>query len=169
MSERFSRILVPTDFGVASDAALTCAKDLATKFQARLLLLHVVEDPSATGTWTPEVYVAASAELRETLFRDARERLERALTDQERDRFKASIDVQAGTAADAIGAFAREKGVDLIVMGTHGRRGLAHMFLGSVAERVVRSAPCPVLTIRGDRQAHPAAEAARAGSEARKA
>ena len=152
MSERFSRILVPMDFGAASDAALTQAKELAAAFNARLFLLHIVEDPSATGAWAPEVYVAASAELRETLLRDARQRLESVLTAAERERFKASLDVRVGTAADGIGAFAREKTIDLIVMGTHGRRGLAHMFLGSVAERVVRTAPCPVLTTRGDRR-----------------
>jgi universal stress protein A len=152
MSERFRRILVPMDFGAASDAALSCAKELAATFNSRLFLLHLVEDPVATGAGTPEVFVAASAELRETLLRDGQERLELALTAAERERFKATIDVRVGAAADGIGAFAREKSIDLIVMGTHGRRGLAHMFLGSVAERVVRTAPCPVLTTRGDRR-----------------
>jgi universal stress protein A len=160
MSERFSRILVPLDFSATSDAALTYAKELAATFHARLFLLHIVEDPSAAGAWTPEVYVAASAELRETLLHDAQERLESALTAAERERFKASLDVWVGTAADGIGAFARKKTIDLIVMGTHGRRGLAHMFLGSVAERVVRTAPCPVLTIRGDRRTDVSAETA---------
>ena len=148
MSGRFTRILVPTDFGAASDAALACARDLAIRFDARLYLLHVVEDPLAAGTWTPEVYVGASAELHETLLRDAQERLARALTAEEGERFRAVTEVRAGGAADTIGEFARANGIDLIVMGTHGRRGLAHMFLGSVAERVVRTAPCPVLTIR---------------------
>jgi len=152
MARRFTRILVPTDFGTASESAVACAKDLAAKFNARLLLLHIVEDPTATGVWMPEVYIAASAELRDTLLRDARQKLESALTAEERARFIASTEVRTGTAAEAIGAFAREKGIDLIVMGTHGRRGLAHMFLGSVAERVVRTAPCPVLTVRGDRR-----------------
>jgi nucleotide-binding universal stress UspA family protein len=150
MTGRFTRILVPTDFGTASEAALACARELATRFEARLSLLHVVEDPMVAGVWTPEVYVGASAELRDTLLRDARQRLDQSLTAEERDRFRATIDVRIGTAADAIGEFARENAFDLIVMGTHGRRGLAHMFLGSVAERLVRTAPCPVLTIRGD-------------------
>ena len=158
MSERFSRILVPLDFGAASDAALTYAKELAATFHARLFLLHIVEDPSATGAWTPEIFVAASAELCKTLLSDARQRLESALTAAERERFSASLDVWVGAAADGIGAFAREKAIDLIVMGTHGRRGLAHMFLGSVAERVVRTAPCPVLTVRGDRRKDVSAE-----------
>jgi nucleotide-binding universal stress UspA family protein len=151
MSGRFTRILVPTDFGAASDAALACGRDLAIRFDARLYLLHVVEDPLAAGTWTPEVYVGASAQLHETLLRDAQERLAQALTAEERERFKVVTEVRVGGAADTIGEFARANAIDLIVMGTHGRRGLAHMFLGSVAERVVRTAPCPVLTIREDR------------------
>lgn len=153
MTGRFTRILVPTDFGAASEAALACARDLARKFDARLFLLHVVEDPMAQGVWTPEVYVAASAELRETLLRDATDRLSQVLTPADRDLFRATMDVRIGAAAETIGEFAREQQIDLIVMGTHGRRGWAHMFLGSVAERMVRTAPCPVLTLRGDRAA----------------
>jgi universal stress protein A len=148
MSGHFNRILVPTDFGAASDAALECAKEIARRFNGRLYLLHVVEDPTATGVWTPEIYVGASAELRETLLRDAKLRLDKALTEAEREEFKATIEIRVGAAAQAIGEFARETGIELIVMGTHGRRGLAHMFLGSVAERMVRTAPCPVLTVR---------------------
>jgi nucleotide-binding universal stress UspA family protein len=162
MSARFTRILVPMDFGTASDAALTCAKELAGRFDARLFLLHIVEDPTATGGWTPEVYVAASAELRKSLLRDAKQRLESALSAEERERVTASIEARVGTAADGIGEFAREKHIDLIVMGTHARRGLAHIFLGSVAERLVRTGPCPVLTIRGDRSTQVSSEAVQA-------
>ncbi len=151
MPGRFTRILVPTDFEAASEAALGCARDLARKFDARLFLLHVVEDPVAQGVWTPEVYVAASAELRGRLLREATERLSRILTPTDREQFQATIEVRIGAAADTIAEFAREQQIDLIVMGTHGRRGLAHMFLGSVAERMVRQAPCPVLTVRGER------------------
>lgn len=61
MAVRFTRILVPLDSGTASDAALVCAKELAAKFGSRLFLLHIVEDPIATGAWTPDVYIAASA------------------------------------------------------------------------------------------------------------
>lgn len=129
MTGRFTRILVPTDFGAASEAALTCAKELAARFEARLYLLHVVDDPMATGVWTPEAYVATSAELRDTLLRDAKQRLDGALTAEERERFTATTEVRVGAPADTIGAFARETTIDLIVMGTHGRRGLSHMFL----------------------------------------
>ena len=151
MSGHFTRILVPTDFGAASEAALECAKELARRFEGRLYLLHVVEDPMAQGVWTPEVYVGASAELRETLLRDAKQRADQALTAAEREELEATIEIRVGAAADTIGECAREMGIELIVMGTHGRRGLAHMFLGSVAERMVRTAPCPVLTVREHR------------------
>lgn len=159
MAGRFSRILVPTDFGLASDAALECAKELAHKFDARLVVLHVVEDPMATGVWTPDVYIAASAELRDRLLHDAKARLETTFTEDERRQFQAVTEVRIGGAGEAIGEFAREATIDLIVMGTHGRRGLSHMFLGSVAERMVRTAPCPVLTIRADGRRPAAIEA----------
>ena len=159
MAGRFIRILVPSDFGTASDAALSCGKELASRFDARLFLLHIVEDPTATGVWAPDVYIAASAELRDTLFRDATGKLESALSPAERERFNPSIEVRLGRAAEGIGEFARERSIDLIVMGTHGRQSLAHLFLGSVAERVVRTAPCPVLTIRADRRTAMAVEA----------
>lgn len=152
MAGRFSRILVPTDFGAASDAALECATELARRFGSDLYLLHVVEDPMAIGVWTPDVYVAASAELRDRLLRDAQQRLDSALSENERKQFNACLEVRVGGAGETIGEFAREKTIELIVMGTHGRRGLSHMFLGSVAERMVRTAPCPVLTIRADRR-----------------
>jgi universal stress protein A len=152
MAGRFSCILVPTDFGAASEAAVECAKELARRFESRLFVLHVVEDPMASGVWTPDVYIAASAELRDRLLHDAKNRLESLLTEAERKEFNAVTEVRIGGAGDTIGEFAREKTIDLIVMGTHGRRGLSHMFLGSVAERMVRTAPCPVLTLRADRR-----------------
>ena len=162
MAGRFTRILVPTDFGPASEAALACAKELAARFDARLYLLHVVEDPMATGAWAPDVYILASVELRDRLLRDATQRLDEALTAEDFERFTAKTEVRVGAPARTIGAFAREKTIDLIVMGTHGRRGLSHMFLGSVAEQLVRTAPCPVLTVRADRWNQLASEAAQA-------
>lgn len=146
MAGRFTHILVPTDFSPASEAALACAKELAHTFEARVSLLHVITDPAATGMWTPEVYVPASEEARDRLIQQARQRLEEALTADERVKFNVAIEARVGSAAEGIQQFAREQHVDLIVMGTHGRRGLSHMLLGSVAERVVRTAPCPVLT-----------------------
>ena len=148
MAGRITHILVPTDFAPASDAALACARNLAEKYGARLSMLHVVTNPEATGVWTPEVYVPATLEARERIAREARDRVESALTAEERTRIDVTIQIRIGSVADDILEFAREHSVDLIVMGTHGRRGLSHLLLGSVAEQVLRSAPCPVLTTR---------------------
>ena len=149
---RITHILVPADFSPASDAALAWARDLAQQYGAHVSLLHVVTDPRAVGMWTPEVYVPANAETQERLLREARERLERALPADERSRFAVTIDARLGDVAENILEAAREQKVDLIVMGTHGRHGLAHLILGSVAERVLRDATCPVLTTHAEAQ-----------------
>ena len=146
MNGRITHILVPTDFSPGSDAALVWARDLAQQCAARLSLLHVVTDPRAMGFLTPEVYVPPAPETQQRLLREARERLERALPADERSRFAVTIDARIGDVAENILDTAREQHVDLIVMGTHGRHGLAHLLLGSVAERVLRDATCPVLT-----------------------
>ena len=158
MAARFTHILVPTDFQPASDAALRCARDIADRFGARLSLLHVVTDPKAAGFWTPEVYVPAGAETQERFLREARERLENALTPDDRVRFGAAIEARIGAVTEHIQDFAREQHVDLIVMGTHGRRGLSHLLLGSVAEGVLRTAACPVLTTHAEAGAEVASE-----------
>ena len=147
MAERFAHILVPVDFNPASDAALRCARDIAERFGARLTLFHVVSDPSATGYLTPEMYVPPSLDTQEMLVRNGREGLERLAATLE-GRVPMTLDVRIGDVANEIRDFVRTAQVDLIVMGTHGRRGLAHLFLGSVAEQMLRTAPCPVLTMR---------------------
>jgi nucleotide-binding universal stress UspA family protein len=146
MKGRITHILVPTDFSGGAEAALSWARDLALQYEAHLSLLHVVTDPRAVGVWTPEVYVPPIAETQERLLREARERLELALPAEERNRFGLRVEARLGDVAENILAAAREQHVDLIVMGTHGRHGLAHLLLGSVAERVLRDATCPVLT-----------------------
>jgi nucleotide-binding universal stress UspA family protein len=156
MAGTISHILVPTDFSPPSDAALTRAKDLAQKYGAQVSLLHVVTDPRAIGVWTPEVYVPADAATQERLLREAKERLESQLTEDERSRFAVTIEARVGDVAEHILEIAREQKVDLIVMGTHGRHGLAHLLLGSVAERVLRNGPCPVLTTHADAEAQAA-------------
>jgi nucleotide-binding universal stress UspA family protein len=127
----FNRILVPTDFSPASDAALDYARILAAKFGASLQLLHVIDDPSAS-----------------TFLAQARERLARTISATDRARLHATSEAFVGTPAPAIVDYATATGTGLIVMGTHGRTGLAHLLMGSVAEQVVRTAPCPVLTVR---------------------
>jgi universal stress protein A len=149
--------VIRATFSPASEAALSCAKELAEQFDARLSLLHVITNPAAQGVWMPEVYVPASVETQETFLREARVRLTALITDEERARFRVKFEARVGAAAEVIQDFTREQDVSLIVMGTHGRTGLMHMLLGSVAERTVRTAPCPVLTTHAD--SDPASEA----------
>jgi nucleotide-binding universal stress UspA family protein len=88
------------------------------------------------------------ASLQETWTRDARTRLENALQPDERDRYRAQIATLSGHPVVEILRYAEANAIDLIVLGTHGRGPLSHVVMGSVAERVVRKAPCPVLTVR---------------------
>jgi len=132
-------VLVAVDFGEASEAALTYGRNFARQFDARLHAIHVLEnrflrpmlnDPQAVenATW--------------------RQLLDR-LTDVDRDELNAVAVVRTSDdPAEEIVRYAAEQDIDLVVLGTHGRRGVAHLLAGSVAERVVRTAGCPVLTVR---------------------
>lgn len=144
----FTRILVPTDFSPPSDAALEYARLLAAKFGASLHLLHVVDDPTASSAFVADSYAPAGPDLQETFLSDARQRLASLLSHAERDSCDTTTAAAIGVPAATIVDVAAASGVSLIVMGTHGRTGLAHLLMGSVAEQVVRTAPCPVLTVR---------------------
>jgi nucleotide-binding universal stress UspA family protein len=148
MSRTIARILVPTDFSVQSEAALAYARAIAERFGASIHLLHVLEDPYATSAYATEVYGYRPTGLKETWQKNAEEKLGSALSQADRTRFGATTAVIFGRPAAAIVEHAGQHGVDLVVMGTHGREGVTHLLLGSVAERVVRTAPCPVLTVR---------------------
>ena len=143
-----SRLVVPTDFSTTSDAALAYAKMLAEQFGASLHLVHAFEDPFTTAAFAAEVYTPLPLSLRENLLREVQRRLAERLPVEQRARFNGTVEAVTGTPAKTIVEYARSSGADLIVMGTHGRGGMAHLLLGSVAERVVRTALCPVLTIR---------------------
>jgi nucleotide-binding universal stress UspA family protein len=147
MTRNFTRILVPTDFGAASNAALALAKKVAAMSGASLHLLHVLEDPFTPAAFAAEVYAPRPAELRERL-EGARTLLNTQLTPEEQASFRSTQLVVFGSPARTIVEHAMASGIDLILMGTHGRGGVEHMLMGSVAERVVRLAPCPVLTVR---------------------
>jgi nucleotide-binding universal stress UspA family protein len=142
-----TRILVPVDFSEQSGRALDCAKTLADKFSASLHLLTVVPDPFTLPN-PSEWYVPAPGGYVEGLRRDAEAHLNGLLKPDEHKRFDAHEAVLFGDASDKILEYVGIERIDLIVMGTHGRGGVAHALLGSVAERVVRAAPCPVLTVR---------------------
>ena len=148
MAPTLNRILVPTDFSETADAALAYAKELATKFGASLHLLHVFTDPYAIAAGSPEVYAAIPAGAHERALEEVRERLLERLDANEEVRFRGSRGVVRGLIAPRIVEYAKSQDIDLIIMGTHGRRGVVHLLLGSVAEHVVRTAICPVLTVR---------------------
>lgn len=140
-------VLVPTDFSDASDAAMRYGKALATAFGAALHVVHVIEEPYGQP-WAVEAYGFSLAALQDEWVKEARTRLDASLTDEERGALKATTTTVLGHPVMEILRFANDNAVDLIVMGTHGRGPLGHVVLGSVAERVVRKAPCPVLTVR---------------------
>jgi nucleotide-binding universal stress UspA family protein len=132
-------VLVAVDFDDASMVALTYARTLAANFGARLHVLHVLENlflrPMANDPRAIEEGVARR--LRDTLTPEDRQQLDAVAVVRKSD-----------SPADEIVKYAQDEGINLVVMGTHGRPGVAHLLMGSVAEKVVRTAPCPVLTIR---------------------
>jgi len=164
MTRGFTRILVPTDFSAQSDAALTTAKEVATRFGASLHLVHVLEDPYAVAAYSADALGYVPPGIKEAWQREAEKHLDALLTPTERTRFKVTTAVLfSGSAAREIVEYAQSNHVDLIVMGTHGRGGFAHLLMGSVAERVVRTATCPVMTVRGVATARESAPLLREG------
>jgi nucleotide-binding universal stress UspA family protein len=141
-----TRILVPVDFSPNGEQALDYAIELARKLDASVQLLHVVGIPSLG---VPELGVAVASATIESEVRDGQVGLERLVASREGQARFASPILRTGDAQHVIVHTAIETGADLIVMGTHGRRGLSRALLGSVAELVVRTSPVPVLTIRG--------------------
>jgi universal stress protein A len=140
-------ILAPTDFSNHAARALRYAAGLAERLGASLHLLHVLSDvvptgpdPMLTPVLPPEYYAQTEAQSYETLGR--------VLDPAWGNPPTVTTAVRWGSAVEEIVDEARAKGVDLLVIATHGRTGLSHVLLGSVAERIVREAPCPVLTIR---------------------
>jgi nucleotide-binding universal stress UspA family protein len=138
-------ILVPIDFSDHAEAALDYAVALSAKLDAKLYLLSVIGIP-ALGV--PELGVALTASVIDSMITGNQDALDK-LADARRPTAQiAGTLLRTGDARDMIVHTASEVGADLIVMGTHGRRGIGRALLGSVTESVVRTAPCPVLTIR---------------------
>jgi len=143
---QFNKILVPTDFSESARYALPFAIDLAQKYNAKLHILHVVEPivvpvDFAWGTYSyPDIEKQLGGFVEESLAKIVQEQIPEGL------------EVEAthlnGKSWREIVSFAKGKEIDLIVMATHGLSGLSHALYGSTAEKVVRKAPCPVLTVR---------------------
>jgi nucleotide-binding universal stress UspA family protein len=140
-------ILVATDFSEPSAVALTYGRELARAFGATLHVLHVVQDFAASAGL--EFYGGSLSDMQRNLEAAAQRQMDAILTDEDRSALRVQPVLHAGgSPAPAIAQYADEAGIDLIVLGTHGRGALTHFVVGSVAERVVRTAPCPVLTVR---------------------
>jgi nucleotide-binding universal stress UspA family protein len=137
-------ILVPTDLSEGAEQALDYACELARTLGAQIHLLNVISVPSLG---VPELGLALTATMIDQLVVDNQTAIDRLA----RTKCTAQVGnvlVRMGDARDVINQTAKELAIDLIVMGTHGRRGISRALLGSVAETVVRSAPCAVLTVR---------------------
>ncbi len=148
----YHTIVVPYDFSEHARAALDTAVDLARRLQSDIHLIHIVQPPSYTyapyGTFGGATAVLPPANL-EQIKEGARGSLREVAGNISNPPGKVEVHVlEAPSIVGAIQTLSEELGADLIVMGTHGRGGLAHVFLGSVAERTIRDAPCPVLTVR---------------------
>jgi nucleotide-binding universal stress UspA family protein len=143
---QFRHILAPTDFSEYSKKAVASALELARKFGAKLSILHVIELPP----YPIEGYVppSLSATFLDDLERQATQDLAELVPEAEADNVEVARMVAVGTPYRKIIEAAEAEDVDLIVMATAGRTGLSHLVMGSIAERVVRTASCPVLTLR---------------------
>ena len=143
----FHRILVPTDFSANARTAFHYAASIARKYDAELILVHIVQDialvlpdavmPTPMPAPATEELIASAAGLYEQFF--ATEFVEG---------LRLKTDTRVGSPFHEIVGYATEQKADLIVMGSHGRSALAHILMGSVAEKVVRKATCPVLCVR---------------------
>ena len=140
------RILTATDFSRASDVALRYAAAFAKAFDAEVILCHVLERPDFMSNLPPVGEAYFPADLDELREKHARVRCEQVLAAVGLS--QARVLLLHGSPAGEITRAAAAEAVDLIIAGTHGRGAIAHLLLGSVAERIVRTAPCPVLTVR---------------------
>jgi nucleotide-binding universal stress UspA family protein len=143
------KIVCPVDFSSCANHALAYAQELARKFDAELSLVHAYEDPAAYVTPVPmSGYVGPGADLLLELRKQLEVRLEQCMADVAKTGLRVRSELLEGTPYRVVLDWAKEYKADLIVIGTHGHTGFTHALLGSVTERVVRMADCPVLTIR---------------------
>lgn len=144
--EKIQKILFPTDFSDNSNYAFDYALDLAKKFGARLYILHVIHELiDTTGFYVPNISLD---QLQTDLVKGAEEMMGRFIKEEMGDFKEYETMNIIGLPHIEVMNVARDKGIDMIVMGTHGRTGIDRVLFGSTAEKVVKKAPCPVLTVR---------------------
>jgi nucleotide-binding universal stress UspA family protein len=141
----FKKILCPVDFSEFTKDVITCAADISKQYGAELHVLHVIPNLTYFTPYesflTPENLVAMEKNIQDEVDRDFKKVLGEVGIDVRKV-------VRTGGAFVEIIDYAKTEGIDLIVMGTHGRSGIEHILIGNVAEKVVRKSPCPVMTIR---------------------
>jgi nucleotide-binding universal stress UspA family protein len=144
--KQFSTILFASDFSESSEYAFDYAFTLAKKFSAKLVIVHVINEPvDLRGFYVPHI---SFENLEKEIADGAAKMMERFCSDNLSGYSDYEKFVLTGIPFEEIVKKADETGADLIVMGTHGRKGLDHMLFGSTAERVVRASSCPVMTVR---------------------
>lgn len=148
------RVLAPTDFSEHSRCSVRYAVEIAQKFGAELVLLHVVPDAVLT---LPDAVMPTPAPVADlaALTQAGKDGLTKLVSDEKLERLNPRCEVRIGSPAGEIVAAARDLHADLVCVSTHGRTGLSRVLLGSVAELIVRQAPCPVLTVRPKALEHP--------------
>jgi nucleotide-binding universal stress UspA family protein len=140
------KILFATDFSEGSSHALPYAVDMAGHYGAKLCLIHVIFDVAKTAGWyVPHVSID---EIYQDMEKSAGAELEKSFVEEMRGLKDVERVVMKGIPHEEITKFAMDNKIDLIVLGTHGRRGIDRVLFGSTAEQVVRNAPCPVLSVR---------------------
>ncbi len=140
------RILFATDFSEGSSNALSYAVDIAKQYGAKLFFVHVIYDVAKTAGWyVPHVSID---EMYKDIEKSAKAELEKSFIEEMRGFKGIEHVVLKGTPYEEICRFAEDNKIDIIVLGTHGRKGIDRMIFGSTAEQVVRHAPCPVLSVR---------------------
>jgi len=144
---RIKNILFPTDFSESSTYALRYALSFAKDYRAKLYVLHVVEEVAYSVPFDM-LQAPPLAEFLADLEEQAKKALEKVVPESMRGEIEYELLLRKGVPFYEIIKTAAELGVDLVVCGTHGRTGFKHMLFGSVAEKVIRKAPCPVLSVR---------------------
>jgi nucleotide-binding universal stress UspA family protein len=139
-------VLVPTDFSDTAAAAVDYGRTLAEQFSATLHLVHVVDDV-ALKTIAAEGFASYMPDLQRAIDDSARKQLDAVAGRSGAASATIRRVIMSNQAAEAIVTYAASAAIDMIVIGTHGRTGVSRLLYGSVAERVVRTAPCPVLTV----------------------
>lgn len=143
--KEIKKILVPVDFSENSQKVLRTAADVASRFKAELIVVFVVQSfDDYSGFFVPHIPII---QLEEEMVKSAEEKMKSFAAETLNGSVPHTTAVLSGDVVEEINRFAGEEKADMIVMGTHGYKGLDKILFGSVAEKIVKTAPCPVLTI----------------------